>query len=38
MLDEILFRELEALRHAAPGFLHRSALLAMALGTIHDRF
>jgi hypothetical protein len=36
VLDEILLRELKALGLASSGLIDRSALLAMALGAIHD--
>ncbi len=37
MLDQILFRQLEALGLASSGLLHRSALLTVTRGAIHDR-
>jgi hypothetical protein len=36
VLDEIVLSELKALGLTASGFIHGAALLAMALGAIHD--
>jgi hypothetical protein len=36
VLDEILLGKLKALRHAPSALIHRSTLLTMTLGAIHD--